>query len=206
MKIRKMVGEIFNLPADIQLVRDGVELVSENKEKKYYRFTKPGSFTHSYDSFNFEFEVYEKKKQVHVEMSEEVCLSRGAVVTIKFPRKISRFKVKINGIEVIQKEKLYVDRAEFRVEAIHLSEENIIDVSFDGLPMERSIVKATFKTKDAGKILSRDGEKIIIDRSNMVKGDLVYVDGSVFMGDEVLHPNKTVEVIRKKKVISYMEL
>lgn len=133
MKLKKMVGEIFNLPANIELVREGVELISENNEKKYYRFTKSGNFTHTYDSFNFEFEIYEKKKQVHVEMSKEVCLSRGAVVTIKFPRKISRFKVKINGIEIIKKEKLYVDRVEFRVEAIHLSEENIIDVTFDGL-------------------------------------------------------------------------
>lgn len=71
---------------------------------------------------------------------------------------------------------------------------------------ERVIVKAAFKTKDADKILSRKGEKITIDRNNMVKGDLVYVDGSVFMEDEVLHPNRIVEIIRKKKVISYMEL
>lgn len=206
MKIKKMVGEIFDLPANIELASEGVELINENAEKKYYRFTKAGSFTHNHDSFVFEFEVHEKKKQVHVEMSKEICFSRGALFTIGFPRKISRFKVMVNGKEVISRDKLYVDRAEFRVDSTHLSEENIVDVSFDGLPSERSVVKSAFKTKDASKILRRDGDKIIIDRSHMVKGDLIRVDNILFSDNVVSPPSRVVEVKRKNKVVSYMEL
>lgn len=205
MKIKKMMGEIFSLPANIDLkTLEGVEVVNETSDMLYYRFRKSGNFVYSSDDIKLEFEIFPKKKQVSVEFPEEVQLSQGALVRLVFPGKVSRCKAKCNGDVVFDMGNLLVKDITFRIPSTYLSEENILNVSYDGLPWEEHIKKTAFKTKDPSKILVHTGEKVVINRENLLKSDIVMVGMKYWEEDEVYKPGSEVKVLRQDKVIAYM--
>lgn len=205
MRIKKMKGEVFDLPLNFNLDNiEEVELVNETDSKKYYRFKKSGNYSYSYDGVSIDFEIYSRTSQVEVKFPEEVFLSQGALVSIKFPRKINNCKVKCNGEFVFLANNSLLETADFRIPGFNLSEENILKISYDGQPWETHTKKTKFKTKKTSQVLLRENEKIIINRNHMVTGDRVIVDGNEFNGSEVNKMGSIVKLEREGILMAYM--